>query len=138
LIKSQWWHLYQGSPLYSYQVKEIIEKSAEDSCYLFQGGGPDTTECFSLRYGYGRLNAFRALLAISRGDANNDKSITVSDVYYLISYLMQGGPAPVPVVEMADANCDGKPSLGDVVWLINYLFKGGPKPLICYKYPNNY
>lgn len=138
LVKAQWWRLYQGSPLYSYQVKEIIEKSAEDSCYLSQGGGPDITECFSLRYGFGRLNAFRALLAISRGDANNDKSITVSDVNYLLNYIFKGGLPPVPVVEMGDANCDGNVTSSDAVYLINYLFKGGDKPKICYKYPNNY
>ncbi len=126
LIKAQWWRLYPTTLLYGYQVKEIIENSAE----VIKKIGPQ-------EYIY-RLNAFRALLAISRGDVNNDKSITVSDVTYLIAYLMQGGSAPVPVMEMADANCDGKPSIGDVVWLINYLFKGGPKPLICYKYPNNY
>jgi subtilisin family serine protease len=88
LIKSQWWHLYQGSPLYSYQVKEIIEKSAEDSCYLFQGGGPDTTECFSLRYGYGRLNAFRALLAISRGDVNNGNNVQKMLLKWQLNCLM--------------------------------------------------
>ena len=126
LIKAQWCRLYPTTLLYSYQVKEIIENSAE----VIKKIGPQ-------EYIY-RLNAFRALLAISRGDVNNDKSITVADVNYLIAYLIQGGPAPVPVVEMADANCDGRPSIGDVVWLINYLFKGGPKPLICYKYPNNY
>ncbi|MCJ7458513.1 MAG: S8 family serine peptidase [candidate division Zixibacteria bacterium] len=138
LIKAQWWRLYPALPCSSYQVKEIIEKSAEDSCYLFQAGGPDTTECFSLRYGYGRLNAFRALLAISRGDANNDKSLTVGDVTYLVNFLFKHGPIPVPVVEMGDANCDGSVTVADVVYLNAYLFRGGPKPKICYKYPHNY
>ena len=137
LILSQYKLLYPQDTLYGTQVMNIVCKSAEDSSYIF-GGINDDTVWKGENYGYGRLNAFRALLAISRGDVNNDKSITISDVNYLIAYLMQGGPAPVPVRDMADANCDGKPSIGDVVWLINYLFKGGPKPLICYKYPNNY
>ena len=133
LIKAQWWRLYPGTPLYSMQVKKIIENSAEDTIFVVE----DTT-WKGPRYGYGRLNAFRALLAISRGDANNNKSITVADVNYLINYLTKFGPIPLPVVEMGDANCDGLVTIADVVYLVNYLFKGGPKPKICYKYPYNY
>lgn len=133
LVKVQWKKLYPSDTLDSYEVMMILENSAQ-----YPPSEVGDTSWKDSRYGYGRLNAFRALLAISRGDVNNDKSITVTDITYLIAYLMQGGPAPVPVMEMADANCDGKPSIGDVVWLINYLFKGGPKPLICYKYPHNY
>jgi subtilisin family serine protease len=133
LIKAQWWRLYPGSPLYSMQVKKIIENSAEDTVFVAE----DTT-WKGPRYGYGRLNTFRALLAISRGDVNNDKSISVSDQVYLIDYLFKFGAPPVPVVEMGDANCDGQVSLSDIVYLISYLFKGGAKPPLCYKYPNNY
>ncbi|MDH4222769.1 MAG: S8 family serine peptidase [candidate division Zixibacteria bacterium] len=34
LIKAQWWRLYPGSPLYSMQVKKIIENSAEDTVFV--------------------------------------------------------------------------------------------------------
>jgi hypothetical protein len=37
LIKAQWWRLYQGSPLYSMQVKKIIENSAEDTIFVVGG-----------------------------------------------------------------------------------------------------
>jgi subtilisin family serine protease len=133
LIKAQWSRLYQGTPLYSMEVKKIIENSAEDTIFVVE----DTT-WKGTRYGYGRLNAFRALLAISRGDANNDKSITISDINYLVNYLTKFGPIPLPVVEMGEANCDGQTTVADVVYLVNYLFKGGPKPKLCYKYPHNY
>jgi serine protease len=133
LIKAQWWRLYQGSPLYSMQVKKIIENSAEDTIFVVE----DTT-WKGPRYGYGRLNAFRALLAISRGDANNDKSITAADVTYLVNFLFKLGPIPLPVLEMGDVDCDGDVTVSDIVYLIAYLFKGGPKPALCYKYPHNY
>ena len=133
LIKAQWKRLYPGIILDSYQVMKIIENSAEDTAFVVE----DTT-WKNWVYGYGRLNAFRALLAISRGDANNDKSLTVSDMVYLVNYLFKGGPIPVPVVEMGDANCDGNVTVADVVYLNAYLFKGGPKPALCYKYPHNY
>jgi subtilisin family serine protease len=130
LIKGQYKKLYPSGVITNTDIRDIIRYSAEDSMYYLVS---DTMWDDSL-YGYGRINVFRALLAISRGEVNNDKSITISDVNYLIAYLMQGGPPPVPVREMADANCDGKLSLGDVVWLINYLFKGGPKPPFCYRW----
>jgi hypothetical protein len=62
-----------------------------------------------------------------RGDANNDSSISLSDIVYLINYLFKGGPSPL-YYNTGDVNCDGKVSLSDVVYLINYLFKSGPPP----------
>jgi hypothetical protein len=65
----------------------------------------------------------------TRGDANSDKKVSLSDIVYLINYLFKFGPAPDPV-QSGNANCDGKVSLGDIVYLINYLFKFGPAPCI--------
>jgi hypothetical protein len=62
-----------------------------------------------------------------RGDANNDGSISISDIVYLINYLFKGGPPPY-YYNTGNANCDGKVSVSDVVYLINYLFKSGPPP----------
>lgn len=62
-----------------------------------------------------------------RGDANDDSSVTVSDVIYIINYLYKGGPPPSPL-EKANTNCDAQINVADVVYLINYLFKGGPSP----------
>lgn len=62
-----------------------------------------------------------------RGDVDNDGSINVADVVYLVSYLFKGGPQPNPL-SSGDANCDGKVTVADAVRLIYYLFKGGPPP----------
>ena len=63
------------------------------------------------------------------GDANGDGAWTVSDVVYLIAYIFQGGPAPIPhVVGSGDAGCNGAVSNSDAVKLINYLFGGGSPP----------
>ena len=59
------------------------------------------------------------------GDANGDGSVTVADVFYLISSLFVGGPAPIGP---ADVNGDGSVTVADVFYLINYLFAGGPPP----------
>jgi len=63
----------------------------------------------------------------SRGDANGDGVINVTDVVYLINYLFIGGPEPIPM-EAGDLNCDGLINVSDVVYLINYLYIGGPPP----------
>ncbi len=62
-----------------------------------------------------------------RGDVNHDSVIDVGDVVYLINYLYEGGPEPVPW-EAGDVNCDGTIDLSDVVYLINYLYREGPPP----------
>ena len=48
------------------------------------------------------------------GDVNNDGSVNVADLTYLIDYLFFGGPVPVPYHCTADVNCDGIVDLTDV------------------------
>jgi hypothetical protein len=64
------------------------------------------------------------------GDVNNDGTIDVSDVVYLINYLFTGGSPPQPPYS-GDCNGDTVVDVGDVVYLINYLFLGGPAPGGC-------
>jgi subtilisin family serine protease len=85
-------------------------------------------------YGYGRVNALRALLAVCRGDANNDGTINVGDVVRINAYIYQGGDPPEPHPLTGDANCTGSVNVGDVVYLNNYIHKSGPAPSICYEY----
>jgi subtilisin family serine protease len=117
----------------NYTIYSIIEHSAEDQVGPDAGYTPDLPG-WDQYYGWGRVNAFRALLAVSRGDANNDKTIDLLDVLYLISYKFQSGPPPVPDVLMGDANCDAVVSILDMFYLISYLNKGGPAPGLCFKY----
>lgn len=67
------------------------------------------------------------ILKFSPGDANNDSEIAITDVVYLINYLFNDGPSPIPL-EAGDVNCDGEVGLSDAIYLINYLFKSGPEP----------
>jgi hypothetical protein len=61
------------------------------------------------------------------GDVNMDGEINVGDVIYLVNYLFEEGPEPIPW-ESGDVNCDGAVDIADVVYLINYLFIDGPPP----------
>ncbi len=64
---------------------------------------------------------------VAKGDVNADFKVGVTDVVYLINYLLKSGPAPKALAS-GDVNCDVEVTISDIVYLINYLFKGGPKP----------
>ncbi|SYZ73313.1 Serine protease, subtilase family (modular protein) [Candidatus Zixiibacteriota bacterium] len=69
---------------------------------------------------------------VMAGDANNNGSINILDVSYIINFLYRGGPPPVPLAS-ADVNCNGATNIIDVSYLISYLYKSGPAP--CYYIP---
>ncbi len=87
-----------------------------------------------LEYGYGRVDAFRAMLAICRGDANNDGAINIGDQVHIVNYIFRSGPEPQPDMGTGDADCSGAVEISDAVYLINYIFKEGPAPGICFEY----
>ena len=64
----------------------------------------------------------------SRGDVNEDEEIDVTDVIYLIDYVLRAGPELTPFLPMGNVNCDAAADLADVVYLVNYVFRDGPKP----------
>jgi len=63
-------------------------------------------------------------------DPNNDGMIDPSDVFYLVSYLFTGGPAPAGPAGMpsGDANGDGVVDPADIFYTVFYLFSSGPEP----------
>jgi hypothetical protein len=61
------------------------------------------------------------------GDANNNGTVNIQDITYLINYLYKGGPQP-PCLEEGDANGSGLTNIQDITYLINFLYKGGPAP----------
>jgi len=110
-------------------LKMIIDSSAIDGIgdYYDEPG-------FDVTYGYGLASALRALLAVCRGDANNDAAINMLDATYTIDFLYKGGPAPEPDILMADADGNGQLNLLDITYIVNYLYKGGPPPPISFEY----
>ena len=62
------------------------------------------------------------------GDPNQDESINVGDVVFLINLIFHNGPEP-EYQEAGDVNCDGGVNIGDAVYLGNYVFQpGSPEP----------
>jgi subtilisin family serine protease len=63
------------------------------------------------------------------GDADGNLTVDIADAVYLVNYIFDDGPAPVPEpLAAGDVNCDNLISLTDVVYLVNYIFGGGPAP----------
>ena len=61
---------------------------------------------------------------MSCGDVNEDGTVNIADVLYLINHLYRGGPPPNDSWR-ADADCSSGLGLPDILVLINYIFRGG-------------
>jgi hypothetical protein len=76
-----------------------------------------------------RVDFVRQYIPTMAGDADGNGIINILDITFLIAYLYQGGPAPVPL-EAGDPNCDEAINILDLTYLIAYLYQDGPEP--CY------
>ncbi|MFZ1684226.1 MAG: S8 family serine peptidase [Candidatus Zixiibacteriota bacterium] len=88
-------------------------------------------------YGWGRVDAFRAVLSVSHGDVNNDGLISLVDLSSLTSYLTGGGFTPFPSVKLGDWNCNGSVELADLSACVAYLqgISGATPPVKpCFKF----
>lgn len=65
---------------------------------------------------------------IHYGDANDDRTVNLLDVTFILRYLYHGGPPPADV-NMGDPDGSCETNLLDVTYLINYLYRGGPEPV---------
>ncbi|MDF1544956.1 MAG: dockerin type I repeat-containing protein, partial [bacterium] len=83
-----------------------------DLSFVVTGGAPDTCD-----------NQYP-------GDVNNDGTIGINDITYLVNWLYMGGAAP-PVMANADPNGDCCIDIDDIVYLIDFVYKGGPPPVAC-------
>ncbi len=88
-----------------------------------------TIDVPNIEYGYGRVDAFRAILSIARGDVNNDHAIDSQDVTFLATYLNDYGPEPFPSPLLADCNCDGQIGQADLDYLTDYVDGTGEPPV---------
>jgi subtilisin family serine protease len=87
-------------------------------------------------YGWGRVDAFRAVLSVSHGDLNNNGFIDLSDLSALVNYLNGGGFVPFPSTRLADWNCSGTVDLADLSGMVSYLTGGGGPAAVkpCFKF----
>ena len=63
----------------------------------------------------------------SRGDANADGELDISDASFLLDNLFLGGPRP-SCRKTGDLDDNGALEITDPIYLLNFLFLGGPPP----------
>jgi hypothetical protein len=61
------------------------------------------------------------------GDVDENGSINVSDIVFLIDFVFGDGPPPDPV-SIGDVDCNGVVNVSDVVYLIAFVFGDGVEP----------
>lgn len=124
--------------LTSDEVKDILKKSAVRDLEWTNGNPIDTPH---VQYGYGLVDAYRAILSLARGDINSDGNINLADITALQDYIYLNGDDPFPDPRLANCNCDslGKANLADINILVDHVYiSHNPLPLPCYvwEYPN--
>jgi len=108
----------------------IAEQFPATTSHADGGFTPGTTHLYQVRAMNGAFQESESCPTVSfstvAGDGNGDGVLDVSDVFYLINFLLAGGPPPAGD---SDANGDGSVTVTDLFFLINYLFGGGPAPV---------
>jgi hypothetical protein len=61
------------------------------------------------------------------GDPDASGVVDIDDAVYLVTYILSGGPEPLPY-ESGDADCSDTVDIDDAVYLINFIFSGGNLP----------
>ncbi len=121
------WMLTNSRPT-AHDIRQVIWNAIDDQTH------PTDPHGFDPLYGRGRVNFEKAIYAVSRGDVDDNGSLSIADAVYLNNWIWAGGPAPKPKIGVGDCDCSSNVSMSDVVYLANYIFSGGPPPKICFNF----
>ena len=62
-----------------------------------------------------------AAITSQKGDINDDGSMDISDLVYLVDYMFGNGSEP-PVMSSADCNDDGQVDIADLICFVDWWF----------------
>ncbi len=62
-----------------------------------------------------------------RGDSDDNGTVDIADVIFLVEYSFNEGPAPTPEI-LSDVDCSGAVDISDLIYMVDYMFSGGPSP----------
>ncbi|HWR82728.1 MAG TPA: S8 family serine peptidase [Candidatus Deferrimicrobium sp.] len=65
-----------------------------------------------------------------RGNVDGLPGITVADITFMVDYMFNNGPAPLPL-ESGDYNCANGINIEDLTSMVAFLFAFGPPPCSC-------
>ncbi len=101
-------------------IEDMIRATAETRLLSMTIRPPD------FHYGYGRVDALRAMLSLHCGDTDNSGEVDLRDALLLIDYVYHDGPPPQPIERTGDVNQSGDVDFYDVQILMDYLYHAGP------------
>ena len=76
-------------------------------------------------YGYGRIDAYNAVICLCLGDMNNSGALEVSDLNSVTSIITTGTVPDAMIKRQADVNRDGNVDQADIDCITDVLFGGG-------------
>ena len=79
----------------------------------------------------GKVTILPDIAVFSRGDANDDGKLDLSDAVASLAFLYQGGARPA-CLDAADFTDDGVIDISDPIASLNFLYLGGPAPAAPY------
>ncbi len=89
-------------------------------------------EAPDIHYGYGRIDAFDAVVPFSHGDVDMSGEIDIADIVDLVGYFFHEQPLDDLPVRLADFDCNSRLDIADIVSLVAYMFSGGSDFAPCY------
>ena len=107
----------------SQKIREIITRTAVD----LGDPGPDSY------YGYGRVNAYEAMISIIRGDFDNNGRIDTVDARGMERYCFRLGSPPMLDRRVGDTDCDGDADILDFLRTVDAALVGTKIPP-CFSY----
>ena len=110
---------------YSFIVGDIVELTDQ---IKIRFEASDLGDGSVVEAGVDDFNIYSFQCAGVCGDLNNDETINIADITFLVSYLFGGGAAPEPLC-IANVNGDTGVNIADLTYLVAYLFGGGPEPM---------
>ena len=62
------------------------------------------------------------------GDVDWSGEINIADLVYLVVYMFEHGPGPMPDRQVGSCDCNPVITIADLLWLVDWMFNNGPKP----------
>ncbi|MFZ5981513.1 MAG: hypothetical protein ACOYVF_12875, partial [Candidatus Zixiibacteriota bacterium] len=97
----------------------------EDSLYFIYATTKDASNIRGFSTCLLQYNCTENYLA---GDYDDNASVDLSDLTYLINFIVNEGPAPIGGAGRADANCDNYINVSDIIYFMNYIFGSSNAP----------
>ena len=88
--------------------------------------GKGTSTNYTLSHGFWQELGGGGVV-VDCGDANGTLPVNILDITFLIDYLYNGGPEPIPYIS-GDVNNNGLVHILDITYLIDYLYNYGTAP----------